>query len=528
VAKQTAEQIIKRADRAWVKKEEFRSLYSEAYEFAVPQRNMYDGYYDGGVGGAKKMNRVFDSTAINSTQRFANRMQAGVFPAQSRWSRMEPGDDIPIDKRPAAQRIFDIYANRKFTVMRSSRFDIAIGEFLLDLAVGTACMLVQPGGLSGPPVSYTAVPEYLVAIEEGPDGSICAVHRRPRVKGEDVMHTWRDAKISGDLKKLIADKPMDEIEFAEMTRYDYDDGYWYYCVVWKQKKEIIVERRKRYSPWVIARYMKAAGEVYGRGPVITALPDIKTLNKTLELLLKNASIGVAGVYTGADDGILNPQTVRIIPGAIIPVARNGGPQGPSLMPLKAGGDINLTQIIINDLRMSIRAALIDDSQPLDTQAPRSATEYIDRAQKLAQNLGSAFGRLINETLIPIDAATLAVMDERGIIDLPLKVDGMEVRVVPIAEIAMAQHAKDIEQLMNFANVSAMLDQLPATHINKDAAKDYVADKMGIPMSIRLDAEERKRLAEEQVAAQEETIAAAAPAAGAAIGQGMVQEMQKAA
>lgn len=527
MAKLSPADVIKRADKAWLKKDEFRSLYQEAYEYAVPHRSLYDGAYESGVGGQKKMNRIFDSTAINSTQRFANRMQAGVFPAQSKWSRLEPGPDVPADKRDAAQAVFDVYNERMFTVMRTSSFDIAIGEFLLDLGVGTACMLIQPG-VGAETITYTAIPEALVAIEEGPGGKVEAIHRKPKVKAENIKVQWRDAKISKELAKLIEDKPTDEVEFCELTRYDHDDGYWYYCVVWKQEKEFVVERRKRYSPWVIARYMKNSGEVYGRGPVITALPDIKTLNKTLELLLKNASIGVAGVYTGADDGVLNPQTVRIIPGAIIPVARNGGPQGPSLMALKAAGDINLTQIIINDLRMSIRAALLDDSQPLDTQAPRSASEYIDRAQKLAQNLGSAFGRLINETLVPIVSITLAVMDERGVIDLPLKVNGLEVKVVPIAQIAMAQYSKEIEALMNFAMVSAQLDQLPASHIKKDAAKDYVADRMGIPMSVRLNQEERRQIAEEQAAQQAQVAEQIAPAAGQAVGAEIAGEMKKAA
>ena len=46
--------------------------------------------------------------------------------------------------------------------------------------------------------------------------------------------------------------------------------------------------------------------------------DIKTLNKTLELLLKNASLAISGIYTAADDGVLNPNNIRITPGAIIP------------------------------------------------------------------------------------------------------------------------------------------------------------------------------------------------------------------
>ena len=68
--------------------------------------------------------------------------------------------------------------------------------------------------------------------------------------------------------------------------------------------------------------MKASNERYGRGPVLYALPDIKTLNKVVELTLKNASISIGGVFTAVDDGVLNPQTISIVPGAVIGVSSN--------------------------------------------------------------------------------------------------------------------------------------------------------------------------------------------------------------
>ena len=141
----TAEDVLKRHDKALTRKENFRNLYEEAYEFALPQRNLYDGHYDGKVGGNKKMNRVFDSTAINSTQRFANRMQSGIFPPQRKWCRLEPGSDIPTDRKQEAQLALDVYSDKMFDTLKQSNFDIAIGEFLLDLSVGTAVMMVQPG-----------------------------------------------------------------------------------------------------------------------------------------------------------------------------------------------------------------------------------------------------------------------------------------------------------------------------------------------------------------------------------------------
>jgi hypothetical protein len=136
--------ILKRQEVAQKKKDDFQQLYQDAYEFALPQRQLY-GVWEGGSAGTKKMQRVFDSTAINSTQRFANRLQSVVFPPQRKWAKLEAGTDIPFEKRAQAQAIFEVYGDKMFTVLKQSNFDIAIGEFLLDLAVGTADMMVHPG-----------------------------------------------------------------------------------------------------------------------------------------------------------------------------------------------------------------------------------------------------------------------------------------------------------------------------------------------------------------------------------------------
>ena len=190
----TAKDIISRHDKALTRKENFRDLYEEAYEFALPQRNLYDGYYDGGVSGQKKMNRVFDSTAINSTQRFANRMQSGIFPPQRKWCRLEPGSDIPVDRKQEAQAALDVYSDRMFDALKQSNFDVAIGEFLLDLSVGTAVMMVQPGDDVNA-INFIPVPQYLVAFEEGADGQVDNVYRRMRIKGEVLKRQWPDKKI---------------------------------------------------------------------------------------------------------------------------------------------------------------------------------------------------------------------------------------------------------------------------------------------------------------------------------------------
>ena len=178
------DEIIKRQSVAQTKKDEFQQLYQDAYEFALPQRQLY-GVWEGGSTGSKKMQRVFDSTAINSTQRFANRLQSVVFPPQRKWCRLEPGMDIPFDRKPQAQAILDQYNEKMFALLRQSNFDIAMGEFLLDLAVGTACMMVQPGD-DVSQINFIPVPLFLVSYEEGANGQVDNVYRKMRIKGESI------------------------------------------------------------------------------------------------------------------------------------------------------------------------------------------------------------------------------------------------------------------------------------------------------------------------------------------------------
>lgn len=504
---------MKRQAAAQSKKDEFQQLYQDAYEFALPQRQLY-GVWEGGATGSKKMQRVFDSTAINSTQRFANRLQSVVFPPQRKWAKLEAGSDIPADRKQQAQAVLEVYQDKMFTMLNQSNFDIAMGEFLLDLAVGTACMMVQPGD-DIQPLNFIPVPLFLVSYEEGANGQVDNVYRRMRMKGESIQRQWPDAEIPQDIQRRIEQKPTDDIELLEATIYDHKRGDYCYHVIDKVTKQELVYRRRKMSPWVISRYMKVAGEIYGRGPLMTALPDIKTLNKTIELMLKNASLAVAGVYTAADDGVLNPNTVKIVPGAIIPVARNGGSQGPALLALPRSGDFNVSQLIIADMRGNIKKILLDESLPPDNMSARSATEIVERMKELAQNLGSAFGRLINETMIPITSKILEVMDERGMIDMPLRVNGLEVKVTPVAPLAMAQNMEEVNSIMQFMQLSQNLGTDGQLALKMDVMVDYLADKLGVPASVRNTAPERAVLMEEMRNQQQQQ----------AVGQAMMMQAQ---
>jgi len=515
MARLNPKQIMEREAKAQARKDEWRSVYEDCYKFALPQRNLYNGYYEGGVAGQNKMTNVFDSTAIHATQRFANRIQAGLFPPYKKWCRLEAGSSIPADRKADAQSALDAYTEIMFDTLRQTNFDLAMGEFLLDLAVGTAVMMIMPGDESTP-IRFTPVPQYLVAFEEGPYGNIDNVFRKLRLKAEAIPQEYPDAQISQQLQDVIDRSPAKEIDLIDAVIYDTDRAVFCYHVIWPQTQQELVYRTMRSNPFVVARYMKASGEIYGRGPLVTAIADIKTLNKTIELVLRNASIAVAGVYTAADDGILNPQNVQIKPGAIISVARNGGPQGPSLTPLARASDFNVSQIVINDLRMNIKKVLMDDTLPPDNMSARSATEIAERTRELATNLGSAFGRLINETMIPIVTRILYVMDNQGLIDLPLRVNGQEVKVAPVSPLAQAQKLQEVNDAMQYAQIAMSMGVQGAATVSVQRLLEFVADRMGIDSKILATGEEQMQFlqAMQQQAMQAQMAEQGAPAEGA--------------
>jgi hypothetical protein len=143
---------------------------------------------------------------------------------------------------------------------------------------------------------------------------------------------------------------------------------------------------------------------------------------------------------------------------------------------------------------------------------RSATEIVQRMKELSQNMGSAFGRLITEAMLPIVSRVLVVMDEQNLIDMPLKVDGQAVKVVPVSPLAQAQSLDELENVMKFIQITQGIGPIGQVALNQDEALDYIADKLGVPGKILNSKEERKtmmaqmaEMAQQAMAAEEEQV-----------------------
>jgi hypothetical protein len=212
--------------------------------------------------------------------------------------------------------------------------------------------------------------------------------------------------------------------------------------------------------------------------VAKALPDIRTANKVVELILKNASIAATGIWQAEDDGVLNPATIRLVPGAIIPKAAGSA----GITPLAAPGNFDVSQIVLQDLRTRIRAALLADRITAAEKAPMTATEVLERASGAARLLGATYGRLQAELLTPLIARCLAVLRRRGEVP-PVLLDGREVRLVYASPLARVQARADAADTLLFLDAAAKIGGEAAASLDPVAATRWLARTLGAPPEI---------------------------------------------
>lgn len=460
-----SDKIYQRYQRARGRKDLWVELYRDAQEYAVPQRETFDEETPGEEKDGAQI--VFDSTAQESVMSFASNLHSSLTPPMKRWVELKTGPLLDSNQQldSSLKSITDVL----FSHLHNSNFDTQIVESYLDLALGTAALLVFKGD-ENQPFRFVNVPLSQLILEEGPYGSINTAYRCFKMAGRNTMKQWPDAKLPTEVAEIVQEHPDKELSFIEATIQEeveiFDrrenafitvEGFKYY-VLEQTTKEIIVERSMRSSPWIVFRWANLPGEIYGRGPVLTALPAIKTLNEQVKILLQSASIATLGMYTVADDGIVNIDNIKLGGGALIPVTSNGSQvQGPTLAPLPTPGNPNLAQLVIETQQAQIKRILFGD--PLgDVNLPvKTATEVSLRQQELARRIGSAFGKLQYELIGPLVNRLLSILDELALIDLgDFKVDGNTLAIEHISPLAQAQDEEDITRDIRFVETIAGL------------------------------------------------------------------------
>ena len=482
-----ASAILKKYKEAQNIKDYWKDKFEEAYEYCLPNR---ESFYDESPG-QKRSDKIFDETAVVGVQEFASRLQAGITPTFARWADFQAGSEIPTEQKSIINLELDKITDYVFQVLQQSNFNQEIHEAFMDLAIGTGVILVEEGDAVNP-IKFTSVPLTRVCLNNGPDGKIDTIYRTRMCKPDEINILYPKAKLPENFDPLKQKKKIKLIEAIYKVYEDNVEKY-KFCVVMENPKAVLLEEYyegEGSNPYLVFRWNKASGEVYGRGPVFNAMGAIKTCNLTIELILQNAQMSVSGVYTYEDDGVINPDNISLVPGSLIPVA----PGSRGLLPIQAASNFDVAQLVLNDMRQNIKKALYMEALGRPEGTPMTATEVSERMADLSRQIGSSFGRLQSELITPLLKRIIRILSKQGRIDIP-KVNGREVKIAPRSPLAQAQHLQDVADVTRFNEIIAGTfgPQMINLIVDQNETAKYLAEKMNLPEKLIRDEQEQKQL-----------------------------------
>jgi hypothetical protein len=490
-ADENIKSLLSRYEKATGIKDQFKDLFEECYEVAFPQRR---GFFSETIG-ERRDEKIFDETCVVGVQEFASRLQQGLVPNFARWADFQAGSETPKEEKEAINNELDEVTEYVFEVLQNSNFSQEIHESFMDLAVGTGILGVEEGNALNP-VNFSAIPLTDVVLDTGPDDRIDHVFREREMRFSEIMILYPKAEMSEDLRRSIATSPDSKTKLLEIVCKDYskrNEEAFYQTTIHVQSKSLIEHKAFNgvgSNPFICFRWSKCAGEIYGRGPLMNALSAIKTSNLTIQLILENAQMAISGIYQMDDDGVVNPDTISLMPGTIIPKAPNSA----GLQPIRAAGSFDVAQLILSDMRLNIKRALYNDMLGNPDRTPASATEIAERMADLSRRIGSAFGRLQAELVQPVLQRVVYILKKQGRIELPT-INGREVKVRSVSPLAQAQNQADITSIARWIELiqGNFGPQVLNLLIDSEEVASVLAKKFGVPDTLVRDKAQREQL-----------------------------------
>ena len=482
-------QIVSRLDALKALRGVWETHWQEVTDYTIPRKNEY---VKSNVPGEKKGVELYDNTSMVSLETLVAALHGLLTNPNTLWFLLQTGDPILDDSDEVATYLQDL-SRRMHRVLNNSNFQPEVYEYYLDLAsVGTATMVMEEDKDSVVAFSTKHLGEIFPA--ENSKGLIDEVYRTfawtPKqivqkfAVGVDPTKEALSAVVGDKVAKCYIEGKNEKFEIIHAVYRDEDTKVkklpFVSQYVLKEDRKTLQEGKFRRFPYLISRWSKTSGEVYGRSPAMTALPEQKTLNVMAKTMLKGAQKVVDPPVQIPDDGFVRP--LRTFPGGVN--YYRAGSQD-RIEPIFNDSRIDFGFEAIRERQQRVREAFFVDKLSLVQSDRMTTVEVNQRIQEQMRFLGPLLGRQQTEFLRPLIDRLLDIMIDKdgGSGELlgqpPEQIADVELDVMYSSPIARAQRMGEADSLAGAMQASAPLFEMDPASIDNIDSDQYIRENFQI-------------------------------------------------
>jgi hypothetical protein len=459
--------------------------------------------------GDKRSTLIYDATAIHSLELLAASLHGSLTSSANRWFSLRFKEAVLNEADEAKEWIEDC-VDKMYLAFARSNFQQEIFENYHDLiAFGTSCLMVEEDEDDILRFSARHIKE--IFIEENKKGFVDKIYRKFKMTASQAVEKFGLDNLSREVQNNFKNKPFDEITICHVVRprnyynsnkEDKANMAFQSIYLEHQTNHIISSGGFRESPYVIARYLKASTEIYGRSPAMNALPDVKVLNKMVEHSLKAAAKQIDPPLLVPDDSMLAP--IRMTPGSLNYYRAGSGRD--RIEPLNINQNVQLTLEAENERRSAIAKMFHIDQLVVTENRNMTATEVLQRQEEKHRILGPVMGRIQSELLEPLIIRVFNIMlRNKQFIQAPEILTNQEIDIEYVSPMALAQKGQELQSIMRGLEIFGSISQMTPVqdYIDENGLVKQIIKTLGLPARMIKSDKEVMQIRQERQAAQQQ-------------------------
>lgn len=460
----TAEELIARLGHLKARRVNFDNQWQEVKDLVWPDTADFQTQRSPGE---KTNTEIYDMTTAIALEQGAAAMETFLTPRTQRWHRLVPSDP-KLREDVRVKEWFEAASDVLFTFRNSPRakFSSQMHEgWKALLAFGNNCLFVKELPTGGTSYRYTHIGS--TWMDTDAEDNVDTIFYEYRLTAKAACARWKD-KAPKCAKNALKATPFAEHTYihAVMPNAEHDpDVVTPKAMAFKayevsvDDKAILEEGGYHELPYMWSRYTVNPSEVYGRGPAMLVLPDIKTLQQMERVFLRSGQKVADPPLLAPSDGSIGRGNKRIQLGAGKVTYGGVDPATgkPLLLPLQTGARLDMTLEMANQRRQLIRSAFFLDFFEILVQdrVEMTATEVLERAREKGQLLSPIVGRQQSEMLGPLIEREIKIAQRQG------KLPPLPPALVEAKGDYEIEYESDATRMQKSAEVSALSRALEA-------------------------------------------------------------------